>query len=417
MNWQFRQPIRIDHTKVAGDLTNFPIYVDMSDLSDHFFQNVQDDGADIRVYDTNGNSLFYELVSFDASAQTGQMWFRANSLSSTDDTTFYIWYGNASATSPGGSESVWGDKANYVGHFQGNANDSSSRGVTATVTGATQTSGGKIGSGYSFTTSDEIVLADANFVDAATEWYYSGWINVDSLASARSILYRANGNSLYPRISIGTSGQVDFQYRIDGVTQNANSAVGVVTVGTWYFISAYINATSGGGELRVNGVSKATDTTTGASIDSGTADVRLGNDTNLSRRFSGVMDEIRLFQGRTFTVSFDSTSYNNQNDTSTFYSVLLPQTINGWTLSIKPTTSGWTNVNLTGRTQYDQSSITYDDSSMFYDGIDPSFWTRVAKPTNAFLITPGMATGVLGPPTYSEQFDVSGWTKVPKPIN
>ena len=88
-----------------------------------------------------------------------------------------------------------------------------------------------------------------------------------------------------------------------------------------------------------------------------------------------------------------------------------------WTTVTKPTTRSWTNTNPSGRTQYDQSDITYDDSSIFYDGIDPSFWTKVAKPTNARLITPGMATGLLMPPTYSRQYDASGWTKVSKPLN
>lgn len=87
-----------------------------------------------------------------------------------------------------------------------------------------------------------------------------------------------------------------------------------------------------------------------------------------------------------------------------------------WTGVTKPTTSSWSNTNPSGRTQYDQSDITYDDANIFYDGIDPSMWNMVTKPTNARLITPGMATGLITPPTYSRQYDASGWTKVPKPI-
>lgn len=88
-----------------------------------------------------------------------------------------------------------------------------------------------------------------------------------------------------------------------------------------------------------------------------------------------------------------------------------------WNNVSKPTTSGWTNLNPAGRTQYDQADITYDDSAVFYDGADPSFWTMVTKPTNGRLIVPGMATGIIGPPTYSRQYDASPWVKIPKPIN
>ena len=87
-----------------------------------------------------------------------------------------------------------------------------------------------------------------------------------------------------------------------------------------------------------------------------------------------------------------------------------------WNTVTKPTTSGWANTNPSGRTQYDQSNITYDDASIFYDGVDSSAWSMVTKPTNAKLITFGMATGLITPPTYSRQQDASSWTKVQKPI-
>ena len=63
-----------------------------------------------------------------------------------------------------------------------------------------------------------------------------------------------------------------------------------------------------------------------------------------------------------------------------------------WTNTVKPTTSGWTNINPAGRTQYDQPDIAYDDPNMFYDGISPNSWTHLTKPTT------------------------SSWTDVSKPI-
>ncbi len=86
-----------------------------------------------------------------------------------------------------------------------------------------------------------------------------------------------------------------------------------------------------------------------------------------------------------------------------------------WNNVSKPIVSSWMNENPTGRTQYDQSNILYDDPSIFYDGVDPLMWTPVPKPTNGRLIVPGMATGLITPPTDSRQYDASGWIKVPKP--
>lgn len=53
-----------------------------------------------------------------------------------------------------------------------------------------------------------------------------------------------------------------------------------------------------------------------------------------------------------------------------------------WTNVIKPTSTTYTPVNPAGRTQYDQANITYDDSTMYYDGINPNSWTSVTKPTS-----------------------------------
>lgn len=52
-----------------------------------------------------------------------------------------------------------------------------------------------------------------------------------------------------------------------------------------------------------------------------------------------------------------------------------------WTNVNKPTTPTYTNVNPMGREQYDQADIEYDDTDIFYDGINPAMWTNVVKPS------------------------------------
>lgn len=54
-----------------------------------------------------------------------------------------------------------------------------------------------------------------------------------------------------------------------------------------------------------------------------------------------------------------------------------------WTNVPKPTSSIFTMVNPQGKEQYDQASITYDDSSVYYDGANPNLYTNVAKPTSS----------------------------------
>ena len=61
-----------------------------------------------------------------------------------------------------------------------------------------------------------------------------------------------------------------------------------------------------------------------------------------------------------------------------------------WTNVTKPNTSGWTNTNPSGRTQYDQADIIYDSADVYYDGAFDS-WTDISKPVT------------------------SGWTNINKP--
>ena len=47
----------------------------------------------------------------------------------------------------------------------------------------------------------------------------------------------------------------------------------------------------------------------------------------------------------------------------------------------KPSGTSYTNQNSIGKEQYDQSTIEYDDSGVFYDGTNEALYTSVAKPS------------------------------------
>lgn len=86
-----------------------------------------------------------------------------------------------------------------------------------------------------------------------------------------------------------------------------------------------------------------------------------------------------------------------------------------WTTIAKPTGTNYTNLNPVGKEQYDQASITYDDAGIFYDGVNYAAWTDILKPVGSFVLRVGMATGLIMPPTYSEEYGGDSWTKINKP--
>lgn len=46
----------------------------------------------------------------------------------------------------------------------------------------------------------------------------------------------------------------------------------------------------------------------------------------------------------------------------------------------KPSGTSYTLVNPMGRETYDDPTVTYDSSSVFYDGVNQSLYTKVSKP-------------------------------------
>lgn len=86
-----------------------------------------------------------------------------------------------------------------------------------------------------------------------------------------------------------------------------------------------------------------------------------------------------------------------------------------YTFVPKPSSLNYTNVNVQGKEQYDQASLTYDDINTFYNGTNFNMWTDVPKPTGGNSRKAGMATGLIIPPTYSTGHVAETWIKVAKP--
>lgn len=49
----------------------------------------------------------------------------------------------------------------------------------------------------------------------------------------------------------------------------------------------------------------------------------------------------------------------------------------------KPTSSVYTRLNIGDKTEYDQPDIEYDDSNIFYDGVNQNAYTDISKPTGS----------------------------------
>ena len=201
-SWNFRKKITVDFTKVDADQSNFPVYVNLADLLADFFANVEssggDDGGDIRVTQSDGvTELPREVVAIDTGAETGELHFEANSLSSTVPTDFYIYYGNAAASEPAasaiyGSDNVWSNGYAGLWHLgEEQAGATGTADVYADSTGkpnggddyvSATGQGGQIPAGQEFDGLDDYVDAgtDTSLDMGSGDFTLSAWIQTTS---------------------------------------------------------------------------------------------------------------------------------------------------------------------------------------------------------------------------------------------
>ena len=146
--WPYRKTISIDYTQVADDLTHFPVLVDFTDTD--LQSKAQPDGDDILFTSDDGMSkLNHEIEYFDSSSGHLVAWVNVPSLSSDQNTTIEMYYGNAGASNQENAAGVWDSNYKAVYHFaeaSGDYLDSTSYGNDGTTVAVTARTGpGKIG--------------------------------------------------------------------------------------------------------------------------------------------------------------------------------------------------------------------------------------------------------------------------------
>ena len=329
-DWTNYDTITIDHTKVDDDLTDFPVYVDLSDLSASFWSTTPTSselvGTDIRVT-TDAESpaeLPRELVFASSTAQTGELHFKANSISSTTDTTFRIYYnGTTTGDYPGsavfGADNVWTNDYLAVWHIQDGYStavnfysDSTGNDSDLTLTdadGDTAFANGQVGKALDFN-GDGDGLARTVASQTLIDTTISAWVNPDSDAIFKSIFSGSDGG--------GTNTfQIDFddfgshQIRHDSYSTTFGSS----TVGAWKHV-VVTNTTNLQTGYLDSVASGSSSNATGFRYDKYKVAINRGN----NNWFDGVIDEVRI-ASTSRTTAWISAEYTNQSTTTDFYTV------------------------------------------------------------------------------------------------
>ena len=182
----YMRKLTIDYTKVNTALTDFPVYIYISDLVK---THVMNSGQDFSAYDTDGNQIPSEIEFYDSSGGTGVLhgWAKLSTISASEDTAFYLYYGDASGTQPAagstyGKNNVWESSFKTVHHLADKSGD------------ATKVSDSASGN---FEGSKELVGGDTIIVaDSARSGKYQNFTNTDAIGE--TVINVGNDDALNP---------------------------------------------------------------------------------------------------------------------------------------------------------------------------------------------------------------------------
>lgn len=325
----FYTPVTIDHTKVGGsDASNYPVLItgNVAQLktvaNGGHVQNAN--GFDLRPYSDTGASsaLSFELVSYDATAGTFEMRVKIPTVSHTVDTTFYLFYGDATITTDGSSTATWDTSYSGVWHLPNgsslSANDSTANANNGTLVGTPTPTTGQIDGAANFSGSNYIEITDNGALNESGDYAIECWLEGgSSQASFAGIVVKVadvlNNQAYGLQLNSGSNLAVFYADNISHFDTGISAAS--VTDGAAHSIVITKNTSTIASYLDGAFVTSASPGTQGT----GTGVLRIGIERTTAQGWAGWIDEVKV-SSVARSADWVTASYNNESSPSTFVS-------------------------------------------------------------------------------------------------
>lgn len=322
----------VNSSLVASAQTDFPAYVDLSRIGITTLAQAQS----VRVYADSGKvtELAREIVS------ASEMWVKISSLTTT--TTIYVDYDGVRAdygvTATYGRNAVWSDHeiVVHLNEASGTRTDSAGNDDLTdnnTVPSAT----GKIGA-----TAANFTRANSEYLSTLTANVATGdqpiemelWHKSSLTSTYRvitSLVISVAGTRWFFEGQLGADNYMDVEFAfVNGGNQGVSFTTSTINVadGNWHHIVVKLRNNAGRAEVRlyIDGslIGTATHGSLSYSIPSNFNAYTLGATRNWSvasytHYVTGDTDEARLRVGASTTDNYTTTTYNNQNNESSFW--------------------------------------------------------------------------------------------------
>ncbi|UCG70992.1 MAG: DUF2341 domain-containing protein, partial [Thermoplasmata archaeon] len=324
VNWLYRKPITINASRVAGDLTDFPMLIQITDTD--LKNKARSDGYDIMFTGSDGRTkLDHEIERYNSSSGELIAWVKIPFLSSSSGTLIYMHYGNPDALDQQNIEGVWSN--GFVGVYHmveetGNINNSASSTNDGTRVDTPTRTSGQIGYGQEFTgtgADDYFNVGNLGITDGVNEnvtMSFWAWIDNSATEDSAKPICKRNNDDTESAYQIGFDNN-PISKKIEIEIEGFSASPVDVDKSCWvYLVGTYNGSVQ---ELFINGRLEQSDTFITGPIANSNSNVTIGS-RPATQHFGGILDEVR-FSKAARPASWIITEFNNQNDTSTFYSV------------------------------------------------------------------------------------------------
>lgn len=322
MAFSYTRTLTVDHTKCGSvDSANFTVLVSINHTTLKLVANgghVTDSGADDVAFTSDSlgaTPLNWEIEFYDGVNGILCAWVKLANVSVSVDTVFYMFYGDATITTPQNTPtSAWHTSYKGVWHLGDgttlNVNDSTISGMNMTNVSTVTAGVGQVDGAGVFNGSSNFLRRTASSSVSGAPLTISAWIKGSSLLSG-SILTVSNLSSTdeWFRLAINTSKIYADQNSSGGASYHSITGGTTLSTSTWYFLGVVF--TGGTVVVYLNGVSDGTGT---YSIPATLNKLMIGAITLVATEtefFNGTIDEVNLADVAR-TASWMLTQYNNQ---------------------------------------------------------------------------------------------------------
>jgi hypothetical protein len=327
---QRRKRIAIDPSRVrapagAGALEDFPVLFSVVDPE--IADRAGMDGSDIYFVAADGETrLAYEIEKW--LPGTGELvaWVMLPEVSATEDTVFFVLYGDPDQAQPVNAEDVWTNGFDAVWHLSQDPGSGETGAITdsrgdhdgtARNMDSSDLVVGHIGDGIDFDGSnDEITFV--NSISGNTPHTISAWVSQRTTGSNDAVVVLGTGSPNRARwlYSARNGNTVAFGFYANDLVSGNNIENDGWTLLHW----TYDGNTS---RLYVNGEQEGPSDASG-SVDTQGTDGRIGNVPSAAfgsaMNLNGQADEVRIATAAR-PQEWIQTEFNNQSNPSTFYAV------------------------------------------------------------------------------------------------